>query len=223
MCRERRYRLRARGNSPIRPHRRDRLGQEHGRAAVPAARRARPGRGRSGAGRRASRDAWVYRDRGALRRRRPRRRRRARPKEASPRAVFGDDEARRALNAITHPRIAALLGGARAGIRGTGRSPRLLRGAVVLRSAPRRRDSPRRRGCRIRRDRGRRAAARDGSTPDEVRARVRAQMPLEEKISRADYVIDNSGSLEATIARADEVLDAVCRSFEIDPRGFPRF
>lgn len=43
-----------------------------------------------------------------------------------------------------------------------------------------------------------RAAARDGATPDEVRARLRAQLPLDEKRAMADHVIDNSGTPEQT-------------------------
>ncbi len=44
---------------------------------------------------------------------------------------------------------------------------------------------------------------RDGLSEQAARARIRAQMPIEEKRRRADIVIDNSGSLEAT---QDEAL-----------------
>ncbi len=43
-----------------------------------------------------------------------------------------------------------------------------------------------------------RAMARDGSTREEVLDRIRRQMPLEEKMKYADYVIDTSGSKEET-------------------------
>jgi dephospho-CoA kinase len=43
-----------------------------------------------------------------------------------------------------------------------------------------------------------RAVARDDATPDEVRARMRAQLPLDEKRAMADHVIDNSGTPEET-------------------------
>lgn len=39
---------------------------------------------------------------------------------------------------------------------------------------------------------------RDGLSEQAARARIKAQMPIEEKRRRADIVIDNSGSLEAT-------------------------
>jgi dephospho-CoA kinase len=43
-----------------------------------------------------------------------------------------------------------------------------------------------------------RQMARDGSTREEALARVRAQMPIEEKRRLADHVIDNSGPLPET-------------------------
>ncbi len=137
------------------------------------------------------------------------------------RLVFHDDEARRALNAITHPLVAALLSERsseldRLGTPLAGYEVPLLfeahiEGAlkpVVVVAAP----------TEIR---VARAADRDGASRDEIRARVRAQMPLEEKIRRADYVIENGGALAATVTRADEVLDAICRGFGIDPLGYP--
>jgi dephospho-CoA kinase len=55
-----------------------------------------------------------------------------------------------------------------------------------------------------------RARQRDASSEAEVRARLAAQLPLAEKAARADYVIDNGGPLEGTLAAADEVLRQVC-------------
>ena len=57
----------------------------------------------------------------------------------------------------------------------------------------------------------RRATARDGSTPEAARARLRAQLPLADKVALADHVIDNSGPLEQTLEATDRVLEAVCR------------
>ena len=47
----------------------------------------------------------------------------------------------------------------------------------------------------------RRVMARDGLTAQQAQARIDSQMPLSEKLARADRAIDNSGSLEATKAR----------------------
>lgn len=61
-----------------------------------------------------------------------------------------------------------------------------------------------------------RARARDGSSDDEARARLAAQLPLEDKVRRADYVIDNSGPPAATRAESDRVLQTICRELGID-------
>ncbi|MEC1289809.1 dephospho-CoA kinase [Bacillus mojavensis] len=43
-------------------------------------------------------------------------------------------------------------------------------------------------------------------TEEEALSRIRSQMPLEEKVSRADDVIDNSGTLEETKQQLEEIL-----------------
>jgi len=55
----------------------------------------------------------------------------------------------------------------------------------------------------------RRLMARDGSTEEAARARTASQMPLAVKARVADYVIDNSGTREATEARVREVYRAL--------------
>jgi dephospho-CoA kinase len=44
-----------------------------------------------------------------------------------------------------------------------------------------------------------------GMTPDQARARIAAQMPIEEKRRMATHVIDNTGDLEALRARVERV------------------
>ncbi len=44
-----------------------------------------------------------------------------------------------------------------------------------------------------------------GFSADEVASRRKAQMPLEEKVSKADYVINNSGNLDSTRREAEKV------------------
>jgi dephospho-CoA kinase len=51
----------------------------------------------------------------------------------------------------------------------------------------------------------RRLMARDSLAEEEARARIAAQAPLEEKLKVADHVIDTSGTLAETEARAHEV------------------
>lgn len=47
---------------------------------------------------------------------------------------------------------------------------------------------------------------RDGFTREEALARIRAQMPLEEKKKRAHRVLDNNGSREKTLEQLEELL-----------------
>src|SRR5262245_44920124 len=51
-----------------------------------------------------------------------------------------------------------------------------------------------------------RAVARDGARAEDIRARMRAQMPEEEKVRLATHVIDNDGDLATTEAQVDQVL-----------------
>ncbi|MDD5556934.1 MAG: dephospho-CoA kinase [bacterium] len=58
----------------------------------------------------------------------------------------------------------------------------------------------------------RRARARDGLSRRAVEARIRAQMPLEEKAARADYVIDNGGPLRETERQVGRVWRGITGS-----------
>ncbi len=52
---------------------------------------------------------------------------------------------------------------------------------------------------------------RDGLDRDAARARLDAQLPIEEKVPNADTVIDNSGSLEDTRHQVEELWARLCR------------
>jgi dephospho-CoA kinase len=67
-----------------------------------------------------------------------------------------------------------------------------------------------------------RAKRRDGLDESAVRARLRAQKPLAEKRSLADYVIENTRSLAELRDETDRVLDAICKSLGIAPERYPR-
>jgi dephospho-CoA kinase len=49
----------------------------------------------------------------------------------------------------------------------------------------------------------RRAVRRDKLTREQVLQRINAQMPLEEKASQADFVIDNAGTVDALHQKID--------------------
>ncbi len=123
--------------------------------------------------------------------------------------VFGDEGERAALNAITHPRIAqAVLAQAQAlEARGVTRlvyeAPLLIENrlhegldGVVLVVTP-----PDVQLARL--------VARDGLTAAQARARIAAQLPLDEKRRHATWVIDNGGTPEATRAQTARVIDAL--------------
>lgn len=114
--------------------------------------------------------------------------------------VFGDEAARRALNAIVHPEVARLAGERIQALVAAGAPlvvydvpllyenglEKVLPEVIVV-------DAPLEvRYARI--------AARDGLDRAAIAARIAAQLPLEEKVRRADHVIDNGGPLEATRA-----------------------
>jgi dephospho-CoA kinase len=130
--------------------------------------------------------------------------------------VFRDPEARRRLEAIVHPKVGAefarrvaeareagarvlvldiplLFEGRRAG---TGSAARMHFDATVLVYAPE--------ALQVERQ-----VSRDAASREEALRRVRAQLPIEEKKALADYVIDNSGSLEETLRQVREVLRRV--------------
>ncbi len=54
-----------------------------------------------------------------------------------------------------------------------------------------------------------RLTERNEMDPLEVSARLRAQMPIEEKRKRADVVVDNSGTIEETRRQVEKVLAAL--------------
>ena len=129
------------------------------------------------------------------------------------RLVFGDAAARARLNALTHPAIRERSGAALAEAAARGAPIAVYDAALILENGlggavdalvvvaiP----EP----LQIER-----LVARDGITRDEALARIRAQMPLAEKVARADWVIDNSGTRAETEARVRGVWDDVRRRF----------
>lgn len=119
--------------------------------------------------------------------------------------VFGDDEAREKLNAIMHPRIGA------AGVEcmrsfDDHEAPYLLyEGALLVETGAYKAFqalvvvSAEESVQRLR------LIARDGFTLTEANARIEAQLPLEQKVAFADYVVTNNGNLEGTRRQVAEI------------------
>ncbi|MDI1435229.1 MULTISPECIES: dephospho-CoA kinase [Polyangium] len=123
--------------------------------------------------------------------------------------VFGDEEKRRALNRILHPRIGARTMMLAQELAQRGEPLACYEAALLVEngltdafrplvvvSAPE--------AIQVTR-----TMERDGVDEKAALARIRAQMPVAEKVKVADYVIDTSGTMEQTIQRADEVLAAI--------------
>ncbi|HSJ50479.1 MAG TPA: dephospho-CoA kinase, partial [Actinomycetota bacterium] len=127
-------------------------------------------------------------------------------REALAAIVFADAEARRDLEAIVHPEVRRLFAEAAEEHHHTGRvvvfsAPLLVETGmhtafdvlVVVAAGVERQVE------RLRRDRG--------MSEDQVRARVAAQAPLEEKAAVADVVIDNDGPPEDLGAQVDRLWE----------------
>lgn len=119
--------------------------------------------------------------------------------------VFADPAEREALEAIVHPAIAAESGRRLAALAAAGTPIAVYEAALLVE-----------RGLDAGLDalvvvalpeeeQVRRLVARDGLEPALARARIASQAPLSEKLRRADYVIDNTGSLDDLRARVDGV------------------
>ncbi len=120
--------------------------------------------------------------------------------------VFADPGARRRLEAITHPAVRVAMAEETARLAAAGHAlafydtpllyevglERLLDCVVVV-WAPR--DVQRAR-----------LQARDGLAPADADARLAAQLPIDEKAARADFVVENAGAPAALSPKADRLL-----------------
>ncbi|HTB73532.1 MAG TPA: dephospho-CoA kinase [Polyangiaceae bacterium] len=141
-------------------------------------------------------------------------------RKALARIVFSDIDARRRLNAITHPRIGLRtaelaeelsragepLGCYEAALLVENGVADMFRPLVVV-SCP----------SHVQIERVR---ARDDASRDDAIARIAAQKPLAEKVAVADFVIDTDGPIERSRQRTDEVLRAICERLGVDPARY---
>lgn len=125
--------------------------------------------------------------------------------------VFGDAEALRKLNAITHPRIAAL--GMRRLIElQQSDAPYLLYEAAILVEQGAHKNFAGLIVVRVDPEvQLARLMARDGAGEADARARIASQLPLEQKVALADWVIDNGRSEAETQAAVDALHEELLR------------
>jgi len=127
--------------------------------------------------------------------------------------VFADPDARRRLEAITHPRIAAE-SGRRLASALAGGAPYALYEAALLVENGAYKMFPALVVVTAPEDVQRaRIAARDGLDAAQAQARIAAQAPVAAKVAVADWVIENAGDLAALEARVRAVHDAILARF----------
>jgi dephospho-CoA kinase len=131
------------------------------------------------------------------------------------RRVFSNPDERRALEAITHPRVRALARDRFATLEAQGEPLACYEVPLLFEAGLEKTYSPVVVVAVPAELQATRAAVRDGVTRETIQRRISAQLPLAEKMARADFVIDNGGSLDATKLRAEQVLRAICDRFGI--------
>ena len=133
-------------------------------------------------------------------------------REALGKIVFSDPDARRQLNAMTHPRIAAEMAARSQALRAEGhpwviydaalivenQGQNWLGGLIVVSLA--------------REHQLRRLVERDGGDEARAAARIDSQLPLADKVAVADWVIDNGGAVEQTRAQVEAVHAAISKA-----------
>lgn len=129
------------------------------------------------------------------------------------RRVFGDPAARRRLESILHPRIAAL-SQQHFGRLAEEKHPYALYEATLLVETGRDAEfaalivvkaSPEQQKARV--------ANRDGLDAESAAKRIAAQMSADEKAARGDFVIDNQGDLQATRAQVARIHASLLARF----------
>jgi dephospho-CoA kinase len=123
--------------------------------------------------------------------------------------VFADPEARRRLEAITHPRIAARAAAEARALEAAGHRLAFYEAALLVETGRHREFDGLVVVTADEAAQLERVRARDGLPEAEARARIRAQLPLAEKVEAASHVVDNSRDLAATQAQVDALLRAL--------------
>lgn len=123
--------------------------------------------------------------------------------------VFGDEDKRRALNRILHPRIATRTMVLAQELAQRGEPLACYEAALLVENGMQDAFRPLVVVSAPEELQVKRTMERDGIDEKAALARIRAQMPVTEKVKVADHVIDTSGTMEETIRRADEVLAAI--------------
>jgi dephospho-CoA kinase len=126
--------------------------------------------------------------------------------------VFSDADARRQLNALTHPHIRRRMAEEAARLASAPGVEVIVLDIPLLLETTDGRDLALDGIVVVNADddvRVSRLLARDGLAEADARRRLAAQMPLRDKVARADWVIDNNGSPECTRAQVRSLWEAL--------------
>jgi dephospho-CoA kinase len=127
--------------------------------------------------------------------------------------VFADAAARAAINAITHPRIAARSRDAISELARAGHAIVLYEAALIVENQLHHNMDALIVVSVPEVEQIKRLRERDGLSQEEALARIRAQKPLTEKTSVATYVVDNSGTLPATQKQVERIWQELQKRF----------
>lgn len=125
------------------------------------------------------------------------------------RLIFGDEDAREALDAIVHPHVRAEARRLFDECAREARSPVGVFDAALLVETGAYRDYSRLIVVRCSEATQLRRLLRRGLDEPHARARIAAQLPLSKKVAVADHVIDTEGPLDETRARTENVWSAL--------------
>jgi dephospho-CoA kinase len=131
--------------------------------------------------------------------------------------VFHDPEARKHLNAITHPRIARLSGERIATAMQTASPYVVYEAALLVETGAHRGLSALLVVAAAPEVQLARMMARDGLDETAAQARLAAQAPLEAKLAAANYVIHNDTDLSELERQIERVHAELCQRFAVQP------
>ena len=120
--------------------------------------------------------------------------------------VFSDPEARKRLEAMTHPRIFARTAQKITALAARGETVAVVSAALMVESGSWRNYAGLAVVTCTEEQQLERLVARDGSSEEDALARITSQLPQASKAALADFVVDNSGSLAETREQVDLLL-----------------
>jgi dephospho-CoA kinase len=120
--------------------------------------------------------------------------------------VFEDEASRLRLEAITHPRIRERIDAEIAALATAGHTLAFVEAALLVETGSHERYDGLVVVTASEERQVERVVARDGCSREAALARLRAQLPLQDKVRAADHVIDNDGDLDATRAQTLRML-----------------